>query len=191
MSETSASTKDEDMCEESNLWMGEAGPSGVQNEAPMEKEVEPSEKSMATVVAQVGGTVVNYPKISLPPPPEEADSVVLLLKYLDGKREKYVVLTKSGFYVQLVKNRIKIKRAIVVKREWEPQLRWQRKESCELVVKVRDHEGAFKGSYGAVRGVADESGKGRRGVPSIGGGDDRQFAFAGRKVPTRFCYVGS
>lgn len=49
MSETAASTKDEDMCEESNLRMGEAGPSGVQNEAPMEKEVEPSEKSMATV----------------------------------------------------------------------------------------------------------------------------------------------
>lgn len=93
--------------------------------------------------------MVNNPKISLPPPPEEAvksevkkkaaeeeskelvvsfpnflqDSVVPLLKYLDGKREKYVVLTKSGFYVQLVKNRIKIKRAIAVKREWEPQLR--------------------------------------------------------------------
>lgn len=42
-----------------------------------------------------------------------------------------------------------------------------------------------------MRGVADESGKGRRGVSSIEGGDDRQFAFAGRKVPTRFCYVGS
>lgn len=34
------------------------------------------------------------------------DSVVFLLKYLDGKREKYAVSEEAGFYVELLRNRI-------------------------------------------------------------------------------------
>lgn len=47
------------------------------------------------------------------------DSVVPLLKYLDGKREKYAVTKKVGFYVQLVRIRTRIMRAVTVKRKWE------------------------------------------------------------------------
>ncbi|OAE29760.1 hypothetical protein AXG93_810s1010 [Marchantia polymorpha subsp. ruderalis] len=45
------------------------------------------------------------------------DSVVPLLKYLNRKRKKYAVSKEEGFYVQLVRNRTKIKRAVAVKRE--------------------------------------------------------------------------
>lgn len=104
-----------------------------------------SEEILKKVVAQVDGTVVDAPEIPSPSPPEEVerpevekkaleeepkklvvsfldflqDSVVPSLKYLDGKRKKYVVAKKAGFYVQLVRNRTKTKRAIAVKRKWE------------------------------------------------------------------------
>lgn len=47
------------------------------------------------------------------------DSVVPLLKYLDTKREKYIVRREYGSYVELIQNKTKLKRAIVVKREWD------------------------------------------------------------------------
>ncbi|OAE27655.1 hypothetical protein AXG93_3286s1020 [Marchantia polymorpha subsp. ruderalis] len=46
------------------------------------------------------------------------DSVVPLLKYLDTKREKYTVRKESGSYFELIRNMTKLKRAVIVKREW-------------------------------------------------------------------------
>lgn len=103
-----------------------------------------SEEILKLVVAQVGGTVVESLEIPSPSPPEEEvrpkvenkalaeepkelvvsfpdflqDSVVSFLKYLDVKRENDVS-KEARFYVQLVRNRTKIKRAVVVKREWK------------------------------------------------------------------------
>lgn len=103
-----------------------------------------SEEILVQVVAKVGGTMVKSLEIPLPQPPEEAvrskveekaseepkklvvtflhflqDNVVSLLKYLYGKRKKYVVSKEVGFYVKLMRNRTRIKRAVVVKRKWE------------------------------------------------------------------------
>ncbi|OAE31832.1 hypothetical protein AXG93_685s1000 [Marchantia polymorpha subsp. ruderalis] len=47
------------------------------------------------------------------------DSVVPLLKYLDMKRKKYIVRRESGSYVELIKNMTKLKRTMIVKREWD------------------------------------------------------------------------
>ncbi|OAE21956.1 hypothetical protein AXG93_242s1400 [Marchantia polymorpha subsp. ruderalis] len=47
------------------------------------------------------------------------DSVVPLLKYLDGKREKYAISKEVGFYVEMIRNRWQLKRAFAVKREWD------------------------------------------------------------------------
>lgn len=86
-------------------------------------------------MAQVGGTLVEIPKIASPPPPEEEVrseaekkvveeesrelvvsfldfmqySVTSLLKYIDKKREKYDVEKEPGFYVELVRNRPKFR----------------------------------------------------------------------------------
>ncbi|OAE30334.1 hypothetical protein AXG93_4201s1350 [Marchantia polymorpha subsp. ruderalis] len=101
------------------------------------KEVTLSEAILEQIVAEVGGTVGNRVEEPGPPPPEEEVkmktsgeevktleitfpdflqySVVLLLKYLDVKREKYIVSKEAGLYVQLVRNRTKIKRAVAVK----------------------------------------------------------------------------
>ncbi|OAE29337.1 hypothetical protein AXG93_3102s1640 [Marchantia polymorpha subsp. ruderalis] len=91
------------------------------------KELTLSEEILEQVVAHVGGTVVDATDIPLPPSPvkdvrpevekkisEEKskgvdvtfpdflqDSVVPLLKYLDGKKEKYVVSKEIVFYVEL------------------------------------------------------------------------------------------
>lgn len=46
------------------------------------------------------------------------DSVVPLLKYLDGKREKYAISKEVGFNVEMIRNRTQLKRAFAVKREW-------------------------------------------------------------------------
>ncbi|OAE29953.1 hypothetical protein AXG93_669s1010 [Marchantia polymorpha subsp. ruderalis] len=173
MSEAAASTTDEDMKVELNLWMGEAGPSGVQNEAPMKEEVEPSEERTATeslslpplereeVVVQVGGKMVDFPEIPSSPPQEKAvrlevgekdaeeeskelvvsfpdflqDSVVPLLKYLDGKREKYDIPKKEMECEVL-------------------RLNLAKEKECRA-----EEEQVIKGSYSAVRGVADKSKK--------------------------------
>lgn len=47
------------------------------------------------------------------------DSVVPLQKYLDTKREKYTMRKESRSYVELIRNRTKLKSAVVVKREWD------------------------------------------------------------------------
>ncbi|OAE30189.1 hypothetical protein AXG93_4295s1440 [Marchantia polymorpha subsp. ruderalis] len=91
----------------------------------LEKESTLSEEIVEQVVARIGGTVVEADGITLPTSPGEwvrseeekkassedakvlevtfadflQDSVVPLLKYLDGKRERYVVSKEPGFYV--------------------------------------------------------------------------------------------
>ncbi|OAE30295.1 hypothetical protein AXG93_3964s1080 [Marchantia polymorpha subsp. ruderalis] len=103
------------------------GPSGVLIKVPADAPAEPLKERMEIVVAQVGGTVVDATDIALPSSPLEEmrleeetktleeeskelvvsfrdflqDSVVPLLKYLDGKREKYAVSKEAGFYVQM------------------------------------------------------------------------------------------
>ncbi|OAE30475.1 hypothetical protein AXG93_942s1180 [Marchantia polymorpha subsp. ruderalis] len=85
------------------------------------------------LVAQIGGTVVEAEGITLPTSPVEEvrpeegkktsgedvktleitfpeflqDSVVPLLKYLDGKRGKYDVTEEPGFYVPMIRIRTK------------------------------------------------------------------------------------
>ncbi|OAE29584.1 hypothetical protein AXG93_4003s1050 [Marchantia polymorpha subsp. ruderalis] len=109
----------------------------------------------------VGGTVVEVADITLPSSPVEdvtpeeeketsgvevkmlevtfpdflQDSVVPLLKYLDGKREKYVVSKEAGFYVQLVRNRTKLKRAVAVKREWDSATELAPEQAANLLTK--------------------------------------------------------
>ncbi|OAE26670.1 hypothetical protein AXG93_641s1110 [Marchantia polymorpha subsp. ruderalis] len=85
----------------------------------LEKESTLSEEILEQVVTQIEGTVVEAEGITLPTSPVKEDSVVSLLKYLDGKRGKYVVLEEPGFYVPMIRNRTKLKRAIAVKREWD------------------------------------------------------------------------
>ncbi|OAE35313.1 hypothetical protein AXG93_392s1620 [Marchantia polymorpha subsp. ruderalis] len=106
-------------------------------------EVTLSEAILEQIVAEVDGTVGNQVEEPRPPPPEKEvtlevsmktsseevktleitfpdflqDSVVPLLKYLDTKREKYSVRKESLSYVELIRNRTKLKRAVVVKRE--------------------------------------------------------------------------
>ncbi|OAE19998.1 hypothetical protein AXG93_3213s1000 [Marchantia polymorpha subsp. ruderalis] len=103
-----------------------------------------SEAILEQIVAEVGGIVRNLAKEPRPPPPEEEvrseirtktsseevkpleitfleflhDSVVPLLKYLDTKREKYIVRKESGSYVELIRNRTKLKRVVAMKRKW-------------------------------------------------------------------------
>ncbi|OAE34134.1 hypothetical protein AXG93_2891s1600 [Marchantia polymorpha subsp. ruderalis] len=107
------------------------------------KELTLNEAILEQIVAEVGGTVEDIADIPEPPPPEEEvrsevatkilkegpkalkidfpdflhDSVVSLLKYLDKKREKYTVRSKSGSYVELIRNRTKLRSAVAVKRE--------------------------------------------------------------------------
>ncbi|OAE24638.1 hypothetical protein AXG93_4863s1010 [Marchantia polymorpha subsp. ruderalis] len=115
----------------------EARPLEVQMEALMKVEVKPSEERTAMVVVQVGGTVIDSPKVPSPPPPgkevrhkeekkaseEESkdlvvyfsdflqDSMIPLLKYLYGKREKYVVSKEAGFYATIdLRDRLEISR---------------------------------------------------------------------------------
>ncbi|OAE24506.1 hypothetical protein AXG93_2194s1000 [Marchantia polymorpha subsp. ruderalis] len=122
------------------------------------KELTLSDEVLEQVVAQVGGTVVDATDIALLSPPVEEvrpeeetktseeepkelvvsfsdflqDSVVPLLKYFNGKREKYVVSKEARFYVQLVRNRTKLKRAIAVKREWDSATKLAREGAANL-----------------------------------------------------------
>ncbi|OAE23926.1 hypothetical protein AXG93_1217s1380 [Marchantia polymorpha subsp. ruderalis] len=59
------------MREEPTLRAEEGGSSEVQNKILMEVEVEPLEERTATVVAQVGETMVESLEIPSPPSPEE------------------------------------------------------------------------------------------------------------------------
>ncbi|OAE29645.1 hypothetical protein AXG93_1762s1260 [Marchantia polymorpha subsp. ruderalis] len=60
------------------------------------------------------------------------DSVVTLLKYLDRKREKYAVSKEVRLYVERVRNRTQLKRALVVKREWDSATEFARERAANL-----------------------------------------------------------
>lgn len=129
-------------------------------------EVTLSEAILEQIVAEVGGTVGNQveePRLS--PPEEEVsmktsdeevktleitftdflqDSVVPFLKYLNGKREKYVVSKESRFYVQLVRNITKIKRAVAVKREWNSATELARERAAILSAKFAATKATLK-----------------------------------------------
>ncbi|OAE31239.1 hypothetical protein AXG93_2356s1040 [Marchantia polymorpha subsp. ruderalis] len=74
----------------------------------------------------------------------EQESVVPLLKYLDGKREKYVVSKEAEFYVQLVKNRTKLKSAIAVKREWDSTTELARERAANLATECAAMKAALQ-----------------------------------------------
>ncbi|OAE32793.1 hypothetical protein AXG93_374s1200 [Marchantia polymorpha subsp. ruderalis] len=122
------------------------------------KELTLSDKVLEQFVAQVGVMVVDAPDSALPSSlaeevrheeetktseeePKELvvsfpdflhDSVVPLLKYLDGKREKYAVSKEVGFYVEMVRNRTQLKRALEVKREWDSATELARERAANL-----------------------------------------------------------
>ncbi|OAE20983.1 hypothetical protein AXG93_267s1130 [Marchantia polymorpha subsp. ruderalis] len=124
------------------------------------KESTLSDEIMEQVVARIGGTVVKADGITLPTslveevrPEEEKeasgedakvlevtfpdflhDSVVPLLKYLDGKRERYALSKESEFYIKLIRNRTKLKRAVVVKREWDSATALARERAATLSI---------------------------------------------------------
>lgn len=124
------------------------------------KELTLNETILEQIVAQVGGTVGNIVDILEPPPPEEVvrpkvatktleersqameiafpdflqDSVVSSLKYLNTKREKHTVRRESGSYVELIKNRMKLKRAVAVKREWGTATAMAKERAASLLV---------------------------------------------------------
>ncbi|OAE34454.1 hypothetical protein AXG93_2886s1170 [Marchantia polymorpha subsp. ruderalis] len=60
------------------------------------------------------------------------DSVVPLLKYLDGKRGEYAVTKEPRFYVPMIRNMTKLKRADAVKREWESATELVREREAQL-----------------------------------------------------------
>ncbi|OAE24678.1 hypothetical protein AXG93_4040s1050 [Marchantia polymorpha subsp. ruderalis] len=123
---------------------GEETPRLERNEE-LVKEPTLSEEILERIVAQIGGTVIEPADATLPPTPvadvrpkdggktsgEEVkalevtfpeflqDSVVPLLQYLDKMREKYAISKELGFYVELIRNMMKLKRSVAVKREWE------------------------------------------------------------------------
>ncbi|OAE21656.1 hypothetical protein AXG93_3121s1050 [Marchantia polymorpha subsp. ruderalis] len=105
------------------------------------KELTLSEEILEHVVEHIGGTMVESSDIPLPQvssgvvrlkvekrsSAKEAkelmitfldflqDNVVPLLKYLDGKREKYSISTEAGFYVEMLINSTHVKRGATVK----------------------------------------------------------------------------
>ncbi|OAE19818.1 hypothetical protein AXG93_4639s1020 [Marchantia polymorpha subsp. ruderalis] len=122
------------------------------------RELTLSEAIPEQIVAQVGGTVEDITEILEPPSPEEEvrsevatktpeegpkaleiafpdflqDSVVPLLKYLNTKRGKYIVRKESGSYVELIRNRTKLKRAVAVKREWDSATAMAKEQAASL-----------------------------------------------------------
>ncbi|OAE19478.1 hypothetical protein AXG93_1040s1420 [Marchantia polymorpha subsp. ruderalis] len=143
--------------EQTRSAQGEGTPQMKMNE-DLEKEFTLSEEILEQVVARVGGTVVEAEGITLPTSPVEEvrpeegektsgedvktleitfseflhDSVVPLLKYLDEKRVKYAVTEEPGFYVPMIRNRTKLKRAVAVKREWESATALVREREAQL-----------------------------------------------------------
>ncbi|OAE30335.1 hypothetical protein AXG93_4201s1360 [Marchantia polymorpha subsp. ruderalis] len=65
---------------------------------------------------------------------EELDSVVPLLKYLDGKREKYAISKEVGVYVEMIRNRMQLKKAFAVKREWNSATELAREQAAILAI---------------------------------------------------------
>lgn len=124
----------------------------------LEKESTLSEEILKQVDAWIGGTVVGAEGITLPTSPVEEvrpeegkkashedvktleitfpeflhDSVVPLLKYLDWMRRKYAVLKEPRFYVQMIRNKTKLKRTVAVKREWDSATALARERAATL-----------------------------------------------------------
>ncbi|OAE23169.1 hypothetical protein AXG93_1953s1290 [Marchantia polymorpha subsp. ruderalis] len=141
-------------------------PSAILIEVLEDVTAEPLKEGME----MVGGTVVDAADVTLPSSPEEdvkpeeeektseeeskgvevtfpdflQDSVVPLLKYLDGKREKYVVSKEVGFYVELVRNMTQIKRAVAVKREWDFATEMGRERAAILTTECAAAKAALK-----------------------------------------------
>ncbi|OAE24085.1 hypothetical protein AXG93_1535s1010 [Marchantia polymorpha subsp. ruderalis] len=88
------------------------------------KEVRPAEETK-TSEEKPKVLVVSFPDFL-------QDSVVPLLKYLDGKREKYVVSKEVGFYVEMVRYRTQLKRALAVKRKWDSATELARERAANL-----------------------------------------------------------
>lgn len=61
-------------------------------------------------------------------------SVVPLLKYLDTKRKKYTVRRESESYVELIRNRMKLKRAVAVKNERDSATTMAKERAASLAV---------------------------------------------------------
>ncbi|OAE18880.1 hypothetical protein AXG93_3022s1040 [Marchantia polymorpha subsp. ruderalis] len=102
------------------------------------KELTLSEAILEQIVAEDGRT----------------DSVVPLLKYLDTKREKYTVRRESGSYVELIKNRTKLKRAVALKREWNSATTMAKERAASLAAEcaaakaiLEDQEDRLRAKY--------------------------------------------
>ncbi|OAE35853.1 hypothetical protein AXG93_2354s1020 [Marchantia polymorpha subsp. ruderalis] len=129
------------------------GPSAIPVEVLADATVEPSKERTKIVsptslsterTRSVGSEDVPQPKIGGEVATEftlseailqqivAGDSVVPLLKYLDTKRKKYTVRKMSGFYVELIGNRTKLKRAEVVKREWDSATTMTKERAASL-----------------------------------------------------------
>ncbi|OAE32314.1 hypothetical protein AXG93_3103s1010 [Marchantia polymorpha subsp. ruderalis] len=119
------------MAETQTRFMGSEEVPQQKSSEEMARNLTFNEEILKQVVAQVGGTMVEVPEIASPPSLEEAvrpvvdeiateedptelvvsfsyflqDSVVPLLKYLDGKRGKYAILKETGFYVKMIRKR--------------------------------------------------------------------------------------
>ncbi|OAE30676.1 hypothetical protein AXG93_1422s1000 [Marchantia polymorpha subsp. ruderalis] len=119
--------------------VGREGSSGVLIKLPAEALAEPLKEGMEIVspnslsserTQTAGSEGIPHPKTSEELVKEltlsdevleqivAQDSVVPLLKYLDGKREKYAISKEVGFNVEMIRNRTQLKRAFAVKREW-------------------------------------------------------------------------
>ncbi|OAE28913.1 hypothetical protein AXG93_4891s1020 [Marchantia polymorpha subsp. ruderalis] len=136
------SDDESDLALETRSARGEETPRLKRNEE-LVKEPTLSEEILERVVSQIGGSVIEPVSATLPPTsiadvrPEDGektsgkevkslevtfpeflqDNVVPLLQYLDKKRETYAISKEVGFYVELIRNRTKLKRSFAVKRE--------------------------------------------------------------------------
>ncbi|OAE30287.1 hypothetical protein AXG93_3964s1000 [Marchantia polymorpha subsp. ruderalis] len=129
------STPEVAVCESTQL-VGREGSSGVLFEVPAKALAEPLKEGMEIVSSNslflertqtAGSEGIPHLKTS-----EELDSVVPLLKYLDGKREKYAISKEVGFYVEMIRNRTHLKRALAVKREWDSAIELARERTANL-----------------------------------------------------------
>ncbi|OAE22653.1 hypothetical protein AXG93_328s1050 [Marchantia polymorpha subsp. ruderalis] len=147
------------------------------------KELTLSEEILEQVVAHVGRTVLDSLEIPSPSSSEEVIGPEVEEKAAEVESKELVVSFPNFLQDSVV--------SLLIEERVGGSNCYGNVKSGKLVVRVRNHEGAIKGSYGAIGGVAEESEKDRYGVLLAKKGDDRQFAFAGREVPARIRYVGS
>ncbi|OAE27645.1 hypothetical protein AXG93_3337s1070 [Marchantia polymorpha subsp. ruderalis] len=97
---------------ETRFARGEETPQLKMNE-DVEKEFTLSEEILEQVVARIGATVVEADGITLPTSPVEE------VRPEEEKRASGEDAKEPRFYVQLIRNKTKLKRAVAVKREWD------------------------------------------------------------------------